>query len=92
MNRMAVLHQILLNHRMLVGTMASYMAGIVIYEDQKETSCSLDVAGEDDKDGDNGGPTQDDLTTALFAVTLAAKFCIYTSTVTLQKWSNIYFI
>jgi hypothetical protein len=83
MDKMAVLHQVFLDRRLLAGTTLSYMAGIKIPKDQEEKLCFLDAINDDDKDTDNGGPIQDDLTPVLFDVKLVAKFHVYKLTVAL---------
>ena len=83
MDKMAALRQTFLGRGMLVGTTSSYMADLVIQEDQKEIPHPLDVA-DDEEDGDDGGPVQGDPTSALFVTNLAAKCGTYNSIAVLQ--------
>ena len=72
---MATLHQVFLDHGMLVGTTSSYMAGLVIQMDQ-EMPHFLGVAvlaDEEEEDGDDNGPVQGDPTSKVFITNLAAK-------------------
>jgi hypothetical protein len=83
MDKMAALCQTFLGHGMLVGTMSSYVADLMIQEDQKEILHPLDVA-DDEEDGDNGGPVQGDPTSTLFITNLAAICGMYNSIAVLQ--------
>jgi hypothetical protein len=76
MDKMAALHWTFLDHVMLIGTTSSYMADLMIQEDQKEIPHPLEVA-DDEEDGDDGEPVQGDPTSALFVTNLAAKCGVY---------------
>ena len=80
LEKMAALCQIFAKWGMMVGTTASYMARMA--QEEEGFPALLDMGG--DKEEDNGGPIDSTPSNSLLDVKLAARICMYLSTINLS--------